>query len=129
MTTVRVTSPRRPLGGRSLTLHAPSLGEPGQGVVDALIDLDALTREARPVAIRTLTGNADLGDAVLARRRLDRGDLRAERAPGFLGGHEAIRLERDKEVSVLLRVAGPAAEHAERVRRERQRKALVAAER
>jgi len=36
--------------------------------VDAPVDLEALAREARAVAIRALAGNADLVDAFLAQR-------------------------------------------------------------
>jgi len=57
------------------------------------VDLEALAREAR-----ALTGNADLVDAVLPRRRLDRGDLRGQRARIVWEGSEQIGLERDEEV-------------------------------
>src|SRR5882724_4953746 len=97
--------------------------------MDAPVDLEALTREARAVAIRALAGNADLVDAVLPRRRLDHADLRGQRAPIVFEWNEQIGLERDEEVPGALLVARPATEHAERVHRERQRVALVPAER
>src|SRR5262249_60197346 len=68
------------------------------------------------------------GDALLSRRRLDQGDLRGERATVLGEGREQIGLERDEEVRALL-VDGAGAQHAERVRRQGQRVALVTAER
>src|SRR6266446_3515848 len=97
--------------------------------MDSLVDLDALARETRALAIGAFAGNADLVDAFLARRRLDRGDLRGQRAPIVFERNEQIGLERDEEISGLFLLAVPATEHAERVCRQRQREALVAAER
>src|SRR5207248_10472532 len=114
--------PDRSRGYRSTGLYRlslPALRELDERVVDTTVDLDALARQARALAIRALAGNADLVDAVLPRRRLDRGDLRRQRAPVVFQRREQIRLERDEEVLGA---------HAERVHRERQRVALVSAE-
>src|SRR5207237_10082319 len=108
---------------------APALRELEQRVVDAPVDLDALSREACAVAIRALAGNTDLVDALLPRRRLDRGDLRGQRAAVVFQGNEQVGLERDEEVPGALRVGRPLTEHAERVHRERQCVTLVPAER
>src|SRR6185503_10181320 len=88
-----------------------------------------LAREARALAIRALAGNADLVDAWLPWRRLDDGDLRGQRATIVFQRNQQIGLERDEEVSGALLVGRPATEHAEGVHRERQREALVPAER
>src|SRR5439155_3228142 len=103
--------------------------ERDQRVVNAPVDHDPLARESRALAIRALAGDADHGDAFLPRDRLDRGDLRCQRAPIVLEWNEHVGLERDEEVSGALLGRDPATEHAERVHRERQRVALVAAER
>src|SRR5262245_49144075 len=108
---------------------AAALGELEQRVVDSLIDLDALPGAAGALAIRALPGNADLGDAILWRRRLDRSDLGAQRASVVLERYEQIGLERDEEVAGVFLAAHPTAEHAERVHREGQRVALVSAKR
>jgi hypothetical protein len=49
----------------------PALRKLGRRVVDAPVDLDALARQARALAICALAGNADLVNAVLSRCRLD----------------------------------------------------------
>ena len=64
----------------SVSGAALALRERDQRIMDAPVDLDALAREARALAIRALAGNADLVDALLPRRRLDGGDLRGQRA-------------------------------------------------
>src|SRR4029453_6000049 len=43
--------------------RTPALREPDQRVLDAPVDLDALARQTRAVAIGALAGNADLVDA------------------------------------------------------------------
>jgi len=68
-----------PPGDDSVSAAAPLLRERAQGVVDAPVDLDALAGAARAVAIGAFAGNADLVDALLERRRLDRGE-RTDRA-------------------------------------------------
>src|SRR5437867_4645112 len=108
---------------------ALTLRERGQRVVDAPVDLEAFARATRALAIRALAGNADLVDAFLPRRRLDHGDLCGQRAPIVFQWNEQIGLERDEEVPGALLVGRPATEHPERVHRERQRVALVPAER
>src|SRR5262249_47597740 len=114
----------RPFSGAAL-----ALGQRGQRVANAPVDLDALAREARALAVGALARDADLGDIVLPRRRLDRGDLRRQRAPVVLERHEQVGLERDDEIAGA-RLGGDAeTEHAECMHRERQRVALVAAER
>src|SRR6267142_1476872 len=65
--------------------------------------------------------------AALAVRERD--DLGRQRAAVVFQRHEQIGLERDEEVSGALLGGHSAREHAERVHRERQRIALVAAER
>src|ERR1700730_12843529 len=97
-----------------------ALREPGQRVLDAPVDLDALAGEALALPIRALTGDADLVDPLPPRRRLDRGDLRGQRAPVVFRGHEQIWLERDEEVLGA---------HTERMHGKGQRVALVPAER
>src|SRR5207245_10435139 len=79
-------------------LSLPALRQSGERVVDAPVDLDALVGEARALAMRPLARNADLVDACLPRRRLDRGDLRGQRAPVLFQGNEQIGLVRDEEV-------------------------------
>src|SRR5258705_2964702 len=108
---------------------ALAVGERDQRVVNPPVDLDPLPRETRALAIRPLAGDADLGDALLLRSRLDRGDLGRQRAPIVFQRNEQIRLERDEEISGALLGRDATAEHTERVRRERQGVALVAAER
>jgi len=89
-----------PPGDDSVSAAAPLLRERAQGVVDAPVDLDALAGAARAVAIGAFAGNADLVDALLERRRLDRGDLGGQRAPIVFQRNEQIGLERDEEVCV-----------------------------
>src|SRR5437868_4040908 len=107
---------------------ALTLGERDQQIVDAPVDLEAFAHAARPLAIGALTGNADLVDALLPWRRFDQGDLGGERATVVVQRNEQIGLERDEEVPGALRAGRPATEHAERVHREGERVALVAAE-
>src|SRR4029453_4425803 len=113
----------------SLSDAALAVRERDQRVVDPPVDLDALVRKPRPLAIRALAGDTDLVHAVLPRRRLDRGDLLGQPAPVVFQGNEQIGLERDEEVPRALVVGRSTAEHAERVHRHRQRVALVCAER
>src|SRR6266850_434239 len=108
---------------------ALAVRERDQRVVNTPVDLDPFVREARALAIRALAGDADLGDACLPWSRLDRDDLGRQRAAIVVQRHEQIGLERDEEVSGALLRGHSAGEHAERVHRERQRIALVAAER
>jgi len=59
---------KRGRGPDSFSGAAPALRGLDQRVVDAPVDLEALAREARAVAIRALAGNADLVDAFLPHR-------------------------------------------------------------
>src|SRR5262250_449371 len=108
---------------------APALRQGCQRVVNALVDLDALAGETRALAISALAGNADLGHTLLEGRCPDRRDLRGQRAPIVLQWHEQVGLERDEQVAGALFGGHRGAQHAERVRRQRQRVALVGAER
>src|SRR5262249_39718804 len=56
----------RPFSGAALARR-----QRRQRVANPAIDLDALAREARALAVGALTRNADLGDIVLPRRGLD----------------------------------------------------------
>src|ERR1051325_7183302 len=70
-----------------------------QRLVDAPVDLDPVTGEARPLAPGALAGNADLGRARQARCGLDRRDLRPQRAAIIAERDEEIGLERDRHVA------------------------------
>src|SRR5437762_3267835 len=107
----------RPIGLMDSSGSVPALRQLNQRLVDAPVDLDALARETRALAIGALARYADLVDAFLSRRRLDCGNLRGQRTPIVRQRNEQIGPERDEEIPAALPVGRHAGKHAERVRR------------